>query len=308
MQKLAQIRVFPHPSYSGGLRRLRRDRLSKYGRSHRSFATRRSGVRASCRPFDSPDTRLAGLAHGRPVDSRHESRKAGLNLSDGLNVQTNMSSFFLTLLVSLGLVAQSAPSSSPDDLAARVQQRYDTIKDFEADFVQTYEGGVLRTKTTERGTVAIKRPGRMRWVYSKPERKEFVSDGVRIYSYLPADKQVIVSPVPQGQSNTPALFLTGKGNLVRDFTVSPTQLAGAPAGLTMLKLVPKRSDPDVESLVLGVDPASLQIRHLVATDRQGGKSTFTFTNLKENRGLSDKIFEFRIPRGVDVITGGTLSK
>ncbi len=219
-----------------------------------------------------------------------------------------MSSFFLTLFVSLGLVAQTAPSATPDDLAARVQQRYDTIKDFEADFVQTYEGGVLRTKTTESGTVAIKRPGRMRWVYSKPERKEFVSDGVRIFSYLPADKQVIVSPVPQGQSNTPALFLTGKGNLVRDFTVSSTQLAGAPAGLTMLKLVPKRSDPDVESLVLGIDPTSLQIRHLLATDRQGGKSMFTFTNLKENRGLSDKIFEFRIPRGVDVVTSGTPSK
>jgi outer membrane lipoprotein carrier protein len=219
-----------------------------------------------------------------------------------------MSSFFLMLLVSLGLVAQSSPSPSVDDLAARVQQRYDTIKDFEADFVQTYEGGVLRTKTTERGTVAIKRPGRMRWVYSKPERKEFVSDGVRIYSYLPADKQVIVSPVPQGPSNTPALFLTGKGNLVRDFAISSTQVAGAPAGLTMMKLVPKRSDPDVESLVLGVDPATLQIRHLVATDRQGGTSTFTFTNLKENRGLSDKIFEFRIPRGVDVVTGGMPSK
>ncbi len=249
---------------------------------------------------------FARLAHGKPFDSRAKAN--AFDLSRRFTVQTYMSSLILTFFVSLGLVAQTVPSATPDDLAARVQQRYDTIKDFEADFVQTYEGGVLRTKTTESGTVAIKRPGRMRWIYNKPERKEFVSDGVRIYSYLPADKQVIVSPVPQGQSNTPALFLTGKGNLVRDFTASSTQVAGAPAGLTMLNLVPKRSDPDVESLVLGVDPASLQIRHLVATDRQGGKSTFTFTNLKENRGISDKIFEFRIPRGVDVVTSGAPSK
>jgi len=218
-----------------------------------------------------------------------------------------MSSFFLTLLVSLGIAAQAAPAS-PEQFAARVQQRYDTIKDFEAEFVQAYEGGVLRTKTTERGTVAIKRPGRMRWIYTKPERKEFVSDGSRIYSYLPADKQVIVSAMPEGQTTTPALFLTGRGHLVRDFTASFTELPSAPAGTTAIKLVPKKADPELEWLILGVDSTSLQIRQLVATDRQGGRSTFTFSNLKENRGLSDKIFEFRIPRGVEVVHSGLPSK
>lgn len=226
-----------------------------------------------------------------------------------------MSSPLLTLLVSLGLAAQSAPAAvqpsaggTPEQFAGRVQQRYDTIKDFEADFVQSYEGGVLRTKTTERGSVSIKRPGRMRWVYLKPERKEFVSDGTRVYSYLPADKQVIVSPMPSDQATTPALFLTGKGHLVRDFTATFTQLPGVSPGVTVLKLIPKKADPDIESLVLGVDSQSLQIVQLVATDRQGGRSSFIFSNLKENRGLSDKIFEFRIPRGVDVVTNGVPSK
>ena len=41
---------------------------------------------------------------------------------------------------------------------------------------------------------------------------------------------------------------------------------------------------------------------LTTRDRQGGDSTLTFTNLKENQGISDKEFAFRIPRGVDVIT------
>lgn len=214
---------------------------------------------------------------------------------------------YLASLVAL-MFAFQAPSGTPEQLAASIQQRYDTIRDFEGDFVQTYEGGVLRTKTTERGTVAIKRPGRMRWVYTKPERKEFVSDGTRVYSYLPADKQVIVSPMPDATATTPALFLTGRGHLVRDFTASFTELPGALPGTLVLKLVPKKSDPELEWLVLGVDPGTFQIRQLVAADRQGGRSAFTFTNLKENRGLSDKIFEFHIPRGVDVVTNGVPSK
>jgi outer membrane lipoprotein carrier protein len=60
-----------------------------------------------------------------------------------------------------------------------VQQKYDRVKDFTADFTHTYEGGVLKKKSTERGTVQIKKPGRMRWEYTAPEKKTFVSDGRR---------------------------------------------------------------------------------------------------------------------------------
>jgi outer membrane lipoprotein carrier protein len=216
--------------------------------------------------------------------------------------------FFVGAIAALWGLGQAGPGLTADELAARVQQRYDTIRDFQADFEQTYEGGVLKTRTTERGSVTIKRPGRMRWLYTAPERKEFVSDGARVYSYFPADKQVIVSPVPSDEAAAPVMFLAGHGNLSRDFTASRTELTGAPAGLVGLRLVPRRSDPDYESLTLGVDPQTFQIRFLSADDRQGGRSTFTFTNLRENRGLSDKMFEFRIPRGVDVITNGVPSK
>lgn len=219
----------------------------------------------------------------------------------------SLSPFPRVVLFAVALGTPAALQNTPEQLAARVQQRYDTIRDFEGDFVQTYQGGLLRTKTTERGTVAIKRPGRMRWVYTRPERKEFVSDGNRLYSYLPADKQVIVGRVPD-QQTTPALFLAGRGNLVRDFTPSFTELPDAAPGLLGLKLVPKRTDPEIEWLLLGVDPASFQIRHLVAGDRQGGRSTFAFSNLKENRNLSDTLFAFQIPRGVDVITNGVPAK
>jgi outer membrane lipoprotein carrier protein len=194
-------------------------------------------------------------------------------------------------------------------LAAKVQQRYNGLKDFQGDFVQTYEGGVLRTKTTERGTVSIKRPGKMRFVYTKPERKEFVSDGNRLYTWLVADKQVIVGAAPGPDDGTiPALFLAGQGDIARDYTPAFTPLPGAASGLITLKLTPKKADPDYEWLGIGIDAKTSQIQYLVAADRQGGKSSFTFSNLKENRGLSDKDFEFRIPRGVEVVTNGARAR
>ena len=66
------------------------------------------------------------------------------------------------LLATLALVTLigTAGAQQPDDataLAAKVQHRYNGIHDFQGEFVQTYEGGVLRTKTTEQGTTAFRR-------------------------------------------------------------------------------------------------------------------------------------------------------
>ena len=210
----------------------------------------------------------------------------------------------LTVLSFLASTPAAQERLAPDAMARALQARYQGIRDFSADFVQTYRGGVLRTQTSERGTVVIKKPGRMRWTYTSPERKEFVSDGQKIYSYLTQDRQVIVSALPpDDQATTPALFLTGKGDISRDFVA--VYADSAPSGTAALKLTPRRSEPQYEYLVVAIDAASLQIRALTTRDRQGGDSSLTFTNLKENTGISDKEFAFRIPRGVDVIADGT---
>jgi outer membrane lipoprotein carrier protein len=199
------------------------------------------------------------------------------------------------------------PRPPAEDLARALQQRYDRIRDFSADFTHTYEGGVLRRKATERGKVLIKKPGKMRWTYEAPEDKLFVSDGARMYSYVPSDRQVIVTTMPSDEEATsPALFLAGKGNLVRDFTSSYAELAGASGDAWILKFVPRQPDREFLSITMAVDDA-LRIRVLETQDAQGGRSRFEFANLKENLGLSDKVFTFTIPRGVDVITDGRSS-
>jgi outer membrane lipoprotein carrier protein len=211
----------------------------------------------------------------------------------------------------LALAATATPGArvraaelTPAEWAQALQRKIDTIKDFSADFVHSYQGGVLHKRLVERGHVLVKKPGKMRWEYSAPDDKLFVSDGVKIYSYIPQDKQVIVANVPRGdEASTPALFLAGKGNLGRDFSASTGEVPpGMPAGTQALKLVPRTSQPDYDWLILAFDPSTLTIRGLVTADAQGGTSSFSFTSLKENLGISDKDFTFKIPRGVDVIT------
>ncbi len=76
------------------------------------------------------------------------------------------------------------PRRRPEEVAASLQRKYDTIRDFSADFVHTHEGGVLKRKREERGTLLVKKPGKMRWNYKAPDEKVFVSDGVRLIQYF----------------------------------------------------------------------------------------------------------------------------
>jgi outer membrane lipoprotein carrier protein len=204
------------------------------------------------------------------------------------------------ILAGLRPLAAQDPAS---ELAARLQARYESIRDFSADFTHSYEGGILRKKAVERGTMLVKKPGKMRWEYREPEEKLFVSDGRKLYAWVPADRQVTVSSLPASdQAATPALFLMGRGHLTRDFTTKLVDVPGAPAGSVGLHLTPKVRVPEYETLTMVVDKQSLTLRMLVAKDAQAGTSTFTFANLKENVGLPDNRFTFTIPRGADVVT------
>jgi len=203
------------------------------------------------------------------------------------------------LALAAPLAGQTHPST-PEGIARAIEERYDRIHDFSADFTHAYEGGILKKTATERGVLQVKKPGRMRWEYTAPEHKLFVSDGRKIYSYVPADKQVVVSAMPpEDQATTAVLFLVGKGSLTRDFVASPGD--GAAADTVAVKLAPKQRQRDYDWLVLTADRQTFQIRTLVAVEREGGRSTFQFSNYRENSGLADKNFEFRIPKGVDVI-------
>ena len=211
------------------------------------------------------------------------------------------------VVLSVSMTPQAPARPPAQEAAAALQKKYDAIRDFTADFVHDSEGGILRKKQTERGVVQVKKRGKMRWDYKAPEPKVFVSDGRRIYLYVPADNQVIVSPVPdQDQATTAVLFLVGKGNLTRDFTVSYAD--GGGPDTYALRLQPKLPERDYDWLQIVVDRRTLQIRSLSAADSQGGRSTFQFTNFKENIGLSDKTFAFKIPRGADVTTNGAPSR
>ena len=215
--------------------------------------------------------------------------------------KTSLTAVLLALFATALPAQDRTPSAT--EVATSLQRKYDTVLDFSANFTHQHTGGVLRRKLVEQGTVYVKKPGKMRWEYKSPEEKLFVSDGERLYFHDPANNQVTVSELPEGnQAASAAQFLSGRGNITRDFQVSFTD--GGSADSYALKLVPRTPQSEYDWLEVVVDRATYQIRSLTAVEKQGARSTFLFSGLKENIGIPDKTFAFEIPRGAEVIHAG----
>jgi outer membrane lipoprotein carrier protein len=199
------------------------------------------------------------------------------------------------------------PEAPPiDQLVRNLQSKYDSVRDFSADFEHRYTGGLLSVSLVEHGTVLIKKPGKMRWRYATADEKLYVSDGETFYSYFPLDRQVIVTEVPpEDRASTPALFLAGRGNLSEDFDASYEDGPASPESW-VIRLTPRVADADYEWLVVTIDRRSLSITGLSTADVQGGQSTYIFSRLEENQDPADSVFEFAIPDNVDVVSDDPL--
>lgn len=187
-----------------------------------------------------------------------------------------------------------------DQLVNALQTKYNKLSSLSADFTQIYTAPGERTRR-ESGRVLLKKPGRMRWDYTSPETKLFVSDGRWVYEYVPADGYATRSSVKEsGDLRAPFAFLLGRGNLRRDFKrIEFANESPAKAGNKVLRMVPKRA-ADFKELVIEVEPNTLQLSRLSLIESGGARSDFIFSNVQENVATNAAQFAFKAPAGVEV--------
>ncbi len=188
----------------------------------------------------------------------------------------------------------------PDELIAQLQQKYERLESFSADFEQMFQGGGVQLR--ESGIVKMKKPGKMYWEYQQPTPKLFIADGKKSYFYLPQDKQVIVSDLDLDNASTPLLFLVGKGKIQEDFQVELEEAEGPlQAENLLVRLTPKQPQSGYSHLMLEIDPSSYLIYRLIVIEPIGNRNEYIMKNFRENIRISDRQFRFKLPKDVEVI-------
>lgn len=215
-----------------------------------------------------------------------------------------MSKFVLAFVTGAALLGSvsGATALEVEDVVRRVQERYDATHDFTAKVIQKLRVTSLDKTLTSEGTVAFKKPGRMRWEFKEDDPQIIVADGTTLWFYRPQEQQVFKAPFDAAfRSTTPISFLTGVGRIAQDFDVTLNG-ESVDGKLLYLQLVPKRDAGDVGVLRLRVTRDSADIRGAEVYDPLGNVSILEFEDVQRNLDLPDSRFEFEVPPGVDVIS------
>jgi len=212
----------------------------------------------------------------------------------------------IQLFVLFTVVTLNHPSLLAEDLhslANAVDARYNHLRTLEAQFCEIYSGsGAART---ESGTLLLKKPGRMRWDYTEPRTKLFLTDGNTAWFYVPGENQVRRMPVKQlDDLRSPLRYLLGKTKLEKEFEDLHIARNEKPAnsGDTVLEGVPKDLRDRVARTLLEVTPAGY-IQRIVVEEMDGSVTEFRFLQQRENVEIPDTKFRFTPPQGVEVVQG-----
>jgi outer membrane lipoprotein carrier protein len=183
--------------------------------------------------------------------------------------------------------------------AAAIEQLKEFLQStrtLKADFAQAVVARGGRKPQESSGTVAILRPGKLRWEIRKPYPQLIVGDGEKIWIHDQELKQVTVRKAGLAISGSPAALLAGKNELERDFVLGE---AGNADGMAWVEAVPRQNDSGFERVRLGFAGGDLKAMEL--HDSFGQTTHIRFTNLQRNVALPDSTFRFVPPPGVDVV-------
>jgi outer membrane lipoprotein carrier protein len=209
----------------------------------------------------------------------------------------------LTLLFLFPAPVSGAETLPLEELIAKTQEIYEKTADLRARFVQ--EAAIRSMKKTEReeGVVFFKNPRMMLWDYRKPKAKKLVIDARKAWLYIPEDRVVYVQNAEEVFRSGPAVkFLSGIGKLSEDFQIRFTKDAPRDArGNYLLTLTAKEAGSPIDRLDLTIDGNSYQISQVRFGDAYGNTTRIDFFDIRVNTGLSDALFRFQPPAGVEVI-------
>lgn len=206
-------------------------------------------------------------------------------------------------------VCLSAPATgqcatlTPVQIAEKIQQTYEKTTAFKADFLQTSTISTMEHRQRKgSGTMVIQKPGLLRWDYTSPEKQVLVSDGKTFSLYFASENQMIVTPAKEYlQEDVTYNFFAGKGNLLHDFEVLPVSPEQEKPGSLAIKLIPKKTHAQVETMNVWVDEGTFLVNRLEIIDHLGSITNLLLVNTVVNHPMLTEYFHFSPPEGTEII-------
>jgi len=210
---------------------------------------------------------------------------------------------FIQIIICLYLMAPFPLSAgkTPDGAACLkiIRTRYKKVQFLRAKFLQVSGAPGVVTPDVASGIVYLRKDGKLRWDYDKPEPVLIISDGKTLWIYQTADNQVMVDRhFQQKMKRFPYTFLRGMGTIDSEFSAKITKIKSA---TITLQLFPKTPLQNISKLFLTFNKNTGIIKKVSWASPQGSDTAITFSDVDITSEIPDSVFRFEPPEGVDII-------
>jgi outer membrane lipoprotein carrier protein len=216
----------------------------------------------------------------------------------GVRVRAVVSFTLTTCLLAL-LPSLPARAAALDELRSFLSQTKSARGQFEQSTTSIdaakKEGAAPKGQLTS-GTFEFQRPGRFRWLYTKPYEQLIVADGEHLYIYDKDLNQVTVKRLQGALPSSPASILFGTNDFEHDFDVTDD---GTRDGLAWILAKPKAKDTPFQQIQIGFKdglPAAMRL-----SDSLGNLTVLSLKAIDRNPQLDPSEFKFAPPPGADVL-------
>ena len=177
-----------------------------------------------------------------------------------------------------------------------IEERYNRAQTLQLSFTESYKlQGRVRV---EKGDLYLRKPGRMRWQYTAPAGKLFVSDGKFVYSYTPQDNRAEKMKLKETDDmRAPLAFLLGRLDFNKDFREFR---AHAEEDGVFITAIPKSDNLPYSEVSFLAGPG-FNIRRLEVKNQDNSVLQFVFENEKQNPPLAEAMFRFTAPPGSEYV-------
>ena len=226
---------------------------------------------------------------------RFNSKRLLINPLRGLFYKVSYKGIHLLALCLFLLIhpLSSSFAQTADEEVGKIQKAYANIKDISGSFTQKSHVKDLKRTDTYTGQFFIK-PPKMAWEY-KGDKPHVYINGDTIVIYQKKEKQAFRAKFDRNTyGQAPIALLGGMGDITKEFEVSLKKEH-------RLLLKPKRPMGNIAHVELSTSDDSFPIESLTIVDTLSNRIAISFKGVKINTGLSDRIFEFSPPAGVNII-------
>jgi outer membrane lipoprotein carrier protein len=203
------------------------------------------------------------------------------------------------IFVLMTLATPAFGSGEVEQVIKGVEAAYRDVQTLRADFVQVTRSSAMGDETKQKGRVQLKRPKMMRWVFTQPQGKLFVTNGETMWVWSQEENQVIVSKGVGASSGGMGQLLDDLNRLgdLFDVVILPEQVK---AGSIVLGLTPKQ-ETSFQSLKLQLDQKTYVVQQVVMVDAFANEVELSFSQVKFNVEMTASEFMFDVPAGAQVL-------